>query len=62
MSDTTDPELCSLINNVWKPPKNFEFPETEQLFRFVGIEEFPQICYSWWKDRTCCLLCVLFNH
>ena len=29
MSDTIDPELCSLITNVCKPPQNFDFPEAE---------------------------------
>ena len=28
MSDTIDPELCSLITNMCKPPKNFYVPET----------------------------------
>ena len=41
MSDTTDPELCSLIINVCKPYKNFDFPEAEEPFRFVWFEEFP---------------------
>ena len=62
MSDTTDPELCSLITNVCKPPKSFDFLETEQPFRFVWQEEFPWVCYSWWEDRTYCLPCVLFGH
>ena len=35
MSDTTDPELFSLITNVCKPPKSFDFAEAEQPFRFV---------------------------
>ena len=41
MSDTTDPELCSLITKFCKPPQNFDFPETVQLFKFVWFEEFP---------------------
>ena len=57
MSDTTDPELSSLITNVWKPPKNFDFPESEQLYRFVWFEEFP------WKIEpiTCLVLFVDTN-
>ena len=36
MSDeTTDTELCFLITYMCKPPKNFDFPKNEQLFRFV---------------------------
>ena len=46
MSDTTDPELCSVITNVYKPPKNFDFPESAQSFRFAWLEEFPGVCYS----------------
>ena len=53
---------CVLITNVCKSSKNFDFPETEQLFRFVWFEEFPRVCYSWWEDRTYCLPCVLFGH
>ena len=62
MSDTTDPELCSLITYVCKPPKNFGSPEIEQPFRFVLFEEFRWICYSRWEDRTYCLPCILFGH
>ena len=51
MSDTTDSELCCLITSVCKPPKNFDFPETEQPFRFAWFEEFPWV-YSRWEDRT----------
>ena len=40
MSNTTDPEVLSLITNVCKPPKCFDFPETEQPYRFVWFEEF----------------------
>ena len=35
MPDTTDPEVCSFINNVCKMPKIFDFAKTEQPFRFV---------------------------
>ena len=41
MSDTTDPELCSLITSANKPPEKFVIPETGQSFRFVSSEEFP---------------------
>ena len=40
MSETTDPDLCSLMSNVCKPPQNFDFPETEQPFKFVWFQEF----------------------
>ena len=29
MPDTINPELCSLITNVCKPPENFDFPEAD---------------------------------
>ena len=62
MLDTADPELCSIITNVCKPPKHFDFPETKKAFRFVWFEEFPWICFSWWEDRNYCLPCVSSGH
>ena len=61
MSDTNDPKLCSLITNVCKLPKNFDFPKTEQPFKFVCFEQFPWVCYSRWENKTYCLPCVLFG-
>ena len=40
MSETTDLELCSLITNVCKPLKNFNFPETEQPLGLFGLKSF----------------------
>ena len=34
-SDLADPQLYFLIKNVYKPHKTFDFPETDQHFRFV---------------------------
>ena len=48
MSDSTDPEMCSLITNVYKPSKDFNFPEAEEPFTFVWFEEFPWVCCYWW--------------
>ena len=62
MSDISDAELYSLITNVYKPPKNFDFPETEQSFRFVWFEEFTWVCYSRWENGAYCLPYVLFGH
>ena len=59
---TTNPELVSLITNVCKPPKNFDFPVIVQHFIYVWFEEFPWVCYSCWEDRTYCLSCVLFGY
>ena len=47
LSDISDTELNSLTTNVYKPPKNFDFPETEQSFKFVWFEEVPLVCYFW---------------
>ena len=59
----TDPELCYLIANVCKPPKNyFDFPEIAQFFRFGWFEEFPWAYYSRWEDRTNYLPCILFGY
>ena len=38
MTKTTNPELCSLITNVCKLPKNFDFPEIMQPFRLFGLK------------------------
>ena len=46
MSDTIPPELCFLITNVRKPPKVFDFPQTEQPLSFAWFEEFSWVCYS----------------
>ena len=62
MSDTTDPEVLSLITNMCKPPINFDFPKAEQPFGFVWFKKIPCVCYSWWENRTYCLPCVLFGH
>ena len=59
---TINPELVSLITNVCKLPKNFDFPVIAQHFIFVWFEEFPWVCYSCWEDRTYCLSCVLFSY
>ena len=62
MSDTTNPELCSIITNVCKPPKDFDFKEAEQSCSFVWFEQFRWVYYFWWEDKTYCLPCVLFGH
>ena len=60
MSEPNNSELYSLITNVCKPPKIFDFPETEQPLAW--FEKFPWVCYFWWDDRTYYLPCVLFDH
>ena len=62
MSDTTDPELCFVITDLCKQPKNLDFPKAEQPFRFAWFEEFWWVCYSWSEDKIYFLRCVLFGH
>ena len=64
MSDISDAELYSLITitDVYKPPKNLDFPETEWSFRIARLEELPWLYYSWWEDGAYCLSGVLFGH
>ena len=62
MSDISDAELYSLITNVYKPPKNLHFPETEWSFRIARLEELPWLYYSWGEDGAYCLPGVLFGH
>ena len=45
-------------NQLCKPPKNFDFLEAEQVFRYFWFEEFPWGSYSLWEDRT--IACLVF--
>ena len=38
MSYISEAELYSLITNVYKPPKHFDFPETERPFGLSGFK------------------------
>ena len=40
LSDISGTELYCLIIKVYKPPKHFDFPETERSFRFVWLKSF----------------------
>ena len=60
LSDINKTELYSLITNAYKPPKKFDFLETD--WSFVWSEKFPWVCYSRWEDGAYCLLGVLFGH
>ena len=41
MSGIIDPEVFSDVTNNCKPPKNFDFPKTEQFFRYAWFEKLP---------------------
>ena len=57
MSVKNDPEVCFFITNVFKPPKIFDFPETEQPFRFVCLKSFHGfVVLSRRMDPIVCLL------
>ena len=62
MSDKTDSEPCSLITNMCKQPKHFDFPEHENPFKFGWFKGFHWVCYSLLKDGTLCLPFVSFGH
>ena len=34
-----------ILTNVCKPPKNFDFPGTEEYFRCIWFEDFPWVLY-----------------
>ena len=51
MSEINYPKLCSVINNVCKAARNFDFLETKQSLMFVWFEEFPWACYSPWQKK-----------
>ena len=40
MSDTTDPEVLSLITNMCKPPINFDFPKADSHLGLFGLKRF----------------------
>ena len=59
MSDTTDPELCSLITNVYKPPKNFDFPDKLKSLKslhgliIIGGRVEPIACLVFYLLKKC---------
>ena len=60
MSNTTDPKLCSLITNVCKPPKNFDFPEIAQPFMLFGLKSFHGfVIFVWRTEPIDCLVFYL---
>ena len=55
--------LYSVMTNMSKPSKNFDFPENEQSFGSVWFEEFPWVYYSLWCENGVYYLpCVLVDH
>ena len=63
MSDINDSETYSLITNVHKPPKTFDFPETNQPLGLCGLNKiFQWFCHSWWENGAYWLRCMLFAH
>ena len=55
MSDITNPELCSLVTNLCKPTKNFDFQEAGQPLK--SFYEFVILV-----GKNYCLPCVFFSH
>ena len=49
LSDISDAESYALITDAYKPPKNFDFPESERSFRLIWFEEFTWVFYSQWR-------------
>ena len=54
--------ILKCVSNKSKPAQNFDFSETELLFRFVLFEKFQWVCYSQWEDGTPCLHYVLIGY
>ena len=58
----SDDDKFKLINNVWKPPPNYEFPLTnKRKFSYEWLRLYPSLCYSRYLDGAFCLSCVLFG-
>ena len=52
-SNLAEPQLYFLIKNVYKPHKAFDFPETDQHFRFVWFQEFPWLIFFIFSTCLC---------
>ena len=63
----TDQEKFDLIQNVWKPSKEFVFPETiepmgrKRRFQYKHLQQYSWLVYSKYLDGSFCLPCVLFG-
>ena len=55
-------QVCSLIQNVFKPDNQYSFPKTNgRSFRYDWLKLYPWLCYSPCEDGAFCLSCVLFG-
>lgn len=66
-SSLTGAQRHDLLTNVWKPSRNFCFPETEMYgkmrkFNYTWLEQFPWLAYSAEDNGAYCLHCILFGH
>ena len=63
----TDQEKFDLIQNVWKPSKEFVFPETiepmgrKRRFQYKHLQQYSWLVYSNYLDGCFCLPCALFG-
>ena len=68
----TDQEIFEFLNDVWKPPQQYTFPQHEQCkrkWRFNPIyvtpgspRYYPWLVYSRYYDGVFCLPCVVFGN
>ena len=67
IESTTDQEKFDLIQNVWKPSKEFVFPETiepmgrKRQFQYKHLQQYSWLVYAKYLDGCFCLPCVLFG-
>ena len=61
----TDQQMYHLIQNRWKPTKDFNFPQTKEgqktrKFVYDWLEKYPWLAYSKCLDGCFCIACSLF--
>ena len=61
----TDQKMYHLIQNRWKPTKDFKFPQPKEgqktrKFVYDWLEKYPWLAYSKYLDGCFCIVCSLF--
>ena len=63
----TDQQMYHIIQNKWKPTKNFDFPQTVEgqrtrRFSYGWLEKYPWLAYSKYFNSCFCVACSLFSN
>ncbi|XP_065064865.1 52 kDa repressor of the inhibitor of the protein kinase-like [Rhopilema esculentum] len=62
-SSLCDQEKYDLLNNIWKPGKDFHFPVNSlgRRFQHSWLQRYPWLAYSYMLDGAFCINCVMFG-